>query len=230
MMNVNVCVVITAGNLKEAKRQLKKAKKFTKWVEIRADYISGLTSRDIAELNLLCEGFNTIFTLRDIKFGGKFDRGSKERTGLFNFALTQNFEFFDIDFEAFIEVAEYIKLSKKQFILSYHNFNETPDLESLSEIFLKISGYKPSIIKIATMVLKKTDINNLMSLLLKFSDTKRIIVGMGEKGVLSRIIFPFFGSFLTFASLDKAGSAPGQLEVSQIKKIYSTISNSINNF
>jgi len=44
---------------------------------------------------------------------------------------------------------------------------------------------------------------------------------MGEEGKISRIMAPYFGSYLSFASLERgAESAPGQLTVEEMREIF----------
>jgi 3-dehydroquinate dehydratase/shikimate dehydrogenase len=48
-----------------------------------------------------------------------------------------------------------------------------------------------------------------------------IALAMGEHGLISRLLAPKFGGFLTFASLESGKeSAPGQLTVSDLQNIY----------
>jgi 3-dehydroquinate dehydratase type I len=55
----------------------------------------------------------------------------------------------------------------------------------------------------------------------KKANQKIIAHCMGEKGKISRIMAPFFGAYMTFASLDKgAESAPGQLTVTEMKTLF----------
>ena len=48
-----------------------------------------------------------------------------------------------------------------------------------------------------------------------------IALCMGRFGLMSRVLAPKFGGFLTFASLDgSSGTAPGQISISDMKKLY----------
>ena len=229
-MEIKICGEITAKDVKEVPGFLKKAGKFTKWVEIRADHILNLTNEDISKLSQLCRDFNTIFTLRDVKFGGKFNKRDEKRIELFKFALTQNFLYYDVDLEVFSEFEKEIKSSKKNIILSFHDFEKTLTPEELEKLFIRMAGLKPGIVKIAMMVKGEDDLKNLASVLVRFPDVKKIIIGMGKDGVISRIVFPLLGSFLVYSSIGNKPAAPGQLSLSQLTRIYSNINKSISKF
>jgi len=48
---------------------------------------------------------------------------------------------------------------------------------------------------------------------------------MGPVGALSRVLSPLSGGYLTYASIDEtSGSAPGQMSVEALRKIYRMIS------
>ena len=93
-----------------------------------------------------------------------------------------------------------------------------------------MAGLKPGIVKIAMMVKGEDDLKNLASVLVRFPDVKKIIIGMGKDGVISRIVFPLLGSFLVYSSIGNKPAAPGQLSLSQLTRIYSNINKSISKF
>jgi 3-dehydroquinate dehydratase type I len=41
---------------------------------------------------------------------------------------------------------------------------------------------------------------------------------MGEKGIISRVLCPLFGSYLTYAALERS-TAPGQIDLEVMRKI-----------
>jgi 3-dehydroquinate dehydratase/shikimate dehydrogenase len=74
--------------------------------------------------------------------------------------------------------------------------------------------------KVAT---KANDIrDNLVVLqLIKEFKVPGISLAMGDLGVISRVLSPLVGGFLTYASVSKGSeSAPGQLTVHELKSIY----------
>ncbi len=134
--------------------------------------------------------------------------------------LDLGFNFIDIDLPLTKDF-NLPKQIKSKIIISFHDFKKTPDMVQLNAIVNKIRKLKAEIIKIATKVNNNQDIKNLFKILLnKKKNEKMIVLGMGEKGKITRVLGPLIGSFLTFASTSFGKSAPGQLEISEFKKIY----------
>ena len=82
------------------------------------------------------------------------------------------------------------------------------------------------ILKIAVMPKNRQDVLTLLAATeeMERKDAKSPLVtmSMGGLGVISRCAGESFGSSITFGAAEKA-SAPGQLEVSELKKILDTI-------
>ena len=97
-------------------------------------------------------------------------------------------------------------------ILSHHNFEETPDLETLYEEMKKTPA---DFYKIA--VTPKNTIDALRILLFSKSKKDVIAIGMGPYGEMTRIL----ASPFTYASLDDSQkTAPGQLAIQAMLQKY----------
>lgn len=142
-------------------------------------------------------------------------------------ALNLGFDFIDIELETLEKAPAFAKTTagkENKIILSFHDFEKTPNIQDLTKIINRMREWKVGIIKIATMVNNDQDIKNLFRILLnKKKNEKMIVVGMGEKGQIIRILGPLLGSFLTFASTQFGSSAPGQIDITKLKKIYQLI-------
>jgi 3-dehydroquinate dehydratase/shikimate dehydrogenase len=104
-------------------------------------------------------------------------------------------------------------------ICSHHNFEEVPkNLEQLLGDTLKTPA---DIYKIAA--LGHSTLDALQMLLFMKEKTSQGIklsaICMGEKGQVSRILAPVFGSAINYAALDQP-NAPGQLKISELSEIY----------
>jgi len=54
-----------------------------------------------------------------------------------------------------------------------------------------------------------------------------VVIGMGEKGRITRVMAPFLGAEFTFASPESGGeTAPGQLSVNQLNELFNVINQS----
>jgi len=107
-------------------------------------------------------------------------------------------------------------------IISYHNFNKTLERIELEALMLTCYEKGGEIAKIACQVNTSEDIRNLLSL---YSlPGKKIILGMGPEGRITRVTGPYLGAEFTFASIDEEEeTAPGQLSVKQLNLIYKVI-------
>lgn len=103
-------------------------------------------------------------------------------------------------------------------IVSYHNHEETPDLE---EVLSDMKARHPSACyyKLATYARSTLDALRM----LHFQKRHPNVIGlcMGAKGNLTRILAPIFGSPITYAPLmEQEKNAPGQLLWSELREIY----------
>ncbi len=108
-------------------------------------------------------------------------------------------------------------------VISYHNYQETPDTEQLDAIIATIKHYQPAIYKLSTLCKEPEDGLRLMHLLLKLNEKNipAIVSGMGEHGKLVKIFGALYGNIMTFAPQTKEEqSAPNQLTREQFEIIF----------
>jgi 3-dehydroquinate dehydratase/shikimate dehydrogenase len=102
-------------------------------------------------------------------------------------------------------------------VLSHHDFDGIPKLEPLFE---KMLDCRCAHIKIAVTPRNLRENEMLLDALRRHHHGLSLI-GMGERGLYSRILAPFFGSELFFASRDEThNAAPGQLALDRALPIY----------
>lgn len=104
-------------------------------------------------------------------------------------------------------------------ILSMHDFNARP--ADLTRRLLRARAEQAAaVIKLAFRCRSIRDNLELFDILAE-RDRPTIALGMGEFGLLSRILAPKFGGFLTFASLRPTSTtAPGQPTVAELLDLY----------
>lgn len=223
---INICTVVTGNNLDQFIKNLKMAQKVSNFVELRVDYIINFKIDDIKTIQKYLTK-KAIFTCRTKKEGGNFNGTEKERVEIIQQALKSNFDFVDIELITINKVNLKNKSKKTKIICSHHDFKKTPTLKSLIQVINNMRKTKCDIMKIATEVKKMED--NLILFKLLFNKKKKekmIVLGMGKLGKITRILAPLHGSYLTFASIGKNISAPGQMDVKQLEKIYIKLINS----
>jgi 3-dehydroquinate dehydratase/shikimate dehydrogenase len=177
-----------------------------------------------------------IVTCRPSREGGRFEGPEEVRIGLLEKAAELGADFIDIEHDS---IQQLKSRGKSSVIVSYHNFKETPT--NLKGIYARLSKSQADIVKIVTTANDITDNLKIFHLLeevgasalgghvpLHWKGKPLIAFCMGELGLISRILAPKYGSYLTFGSL-AAGkeSAPGQLTAKEMLEVYQI--NKINN-
>ena len=120
------------------------------------------------------------------------------------------------------ELIKYAHKCNCDVIVSYHNFEFTPDCHELEKTVKKAFAMGADVAKVVTMIKTNLDNSKIISL---YKDPGRIVAfGMGNLGKITRIIAPFLGAEFTFAAMDEGlATAPGQISYSKIKSIIQQI-------
>jgi len=156
--------------------------------------------------------------------GGMWHDTEKRRVDELLKALKLGAEYVDIELLSpnLNSVVEEVKLKGKKVIVSYHDFNGTPDFLKLKKILEKEIEAGADVCKIVTFAKKFEDNITILKFLLQESNTTPMVAFcMGGMGVVSRILSPFFGSKFTYASIDEGlESAAGQVGVENLREFY----------
>lgn len=198
-------------------------------LELRTDYLDNLQPqlveqliedvRQIAKMPLL-------ITCRDKNEGGANNYPVELRIKILCQAVKAGVEFIDFEYENFrhAENQEKIELAlaetaKTRLILSAHNFKSP--FEDLAALYRHIQTVFPT--AIPKLVYKANHINDCFEAfdLLSRTSGERIILAMGESGLITRILAKKFNCLVTFASLDNSTqTAPGQISIAELKNLY----------
>lgn len=218
MKNIKICTPVIGNSMDVFLDNLKKTQKIADFVELRVDYIENFSEKDIKQIRKEVLVQN-IFTCRTKKEGGRFTGDEKSRIQILKNALESNFDHVDIELSTMKD--NEFKRSNSKLIISYHNFLETPSYWEAQSIIHEMNEYKPDILKIATMMNEEFEDTKIYRLLTnKPHNEERIVLGMGEKGRMTRILGPLLGSYLTYASTEFGESAPGQIDIKELQNIY----------
>ena len=107
-------------------------------------------------------------------------------------------------------------------ILSHHDFDGTPEAGELEEILDSCYERGGDVAKIATRVDNRQEAIRLLSLYRL--PGRKVILGMGDEGRITRVAAPLLGGEFTFAAPGRGGeTAPGQLDFDQLQTIYSLL-------
>jgi 3-dehydroquinate dehydratase I len=105
-----------------------------------------------------------------------------------------------------------------QVISSFHDYRATPERKALEAVIDQCFKTGADIAKIACRVHSGRDNARLLGLL----DTERplVVIGMGERGRITRAVAPILGSAFTFASRQKGKeTAEGQIDRDSLIKL-----------
>ena len=136
--------------------------------------------------------------------------------------------FLDLDIVLQRDDIEYLrgeKLNVKT-ILSYHNFEKTPEDKDLYKLLDSMTQANATVCKFATRCNTPEDAVRLLKLGLEIKKSGRdyIVLGIGPHGAVTRTFGTLWGNKMIFAPREAAhGSAPGQLTRFEIESILDTI-------
>lgn len=208
-----ICISLAGLPFKKCKKKIGKAE----FAEIRIDQLD-LSENQLVTLFSLKK--NTVATCRP---GSIAD---ERRLNLLKLAIDAGAAYIDIEYEApedyRSELITYAREKGALAILSYHNFEETPEKVVLEKIISDSETWGADRVKIATMANFTTDNARILAL---YEDHKNLIAFcMGKLGAITRVAAPFLGADFTYAAINrKLATAPGQLTVDEFADIYEII-------
>jgi 3-dehydroquinate dehydratase-1 len=145
----------------------------------------------------------------------------EERVEMLKIAIESGATYVDIEYEASPEymndIIDFAHRHQCDVIISYHNYNRTPELDELEEIVRNCYAQGADLAKIATHVNVNRDNSKILSL---YKDPGRLVsIGMGDLGRISRIVAPFLGAEFTYAALNEGeATAPGQISYEKLNQ------------
>ncbi|RZG44734.1 type I 3-dehydroquinate dehydratase [Acinetobacter wuhouensis] len=182
------------------------------------------------QLNQILKDKPLIATIRTQAEGGNLKLSDQDYAKIYQQYLKHPFmQLLDIEmFRDANAVAKLMQLAHQQqvlVIMSNHDFQKTPAQAVIVQRLLKQDQMGADILKIAVMPQSKADVFTLMNATLEVSQqTKKplLTMSMGQLGKISRIATANMGGNLSFGMIGEA-SAPGQIDVSQLKDILKTV-------
>ena len=208
-----ICVSIGSGSSDEAKKIFQK----TGFIELRADLLTWKTE-EYRDVILACN--KTVFTCRP----GKYSNG--ERLELFEMAALAGATYLDVEIESeesFLdEIRKITGHYSTELIISYHNYELTPSMEVLESLLRDCYIEEANVAKIACRVYSSADAARLLSLY--NISGRKVILGMGKAGKITRVAASLLGAEFTFASSGEGdATAEGQLSYDEMNEIIKKI-------
>jgi 3-dehydroquinate dehydratase/shikimate dehydrogenase len=206
----------------EARAAMQRAADVADLIELRLDYLRDFEFDRPDELSALLDDkpLPVIVTCRAVDEGGQQKIAEATRLRLLAEALRRGADYCDIEAAHYNEAAAAL-LDASRLIVSYHNFSETPvDLATVYECLIRLPA---AIHKITVRANDIADSLEVFRLLDRAAAEQRplIAIAMQEAGMITRILGPSRGSFLTFGSLTRGHeSAPGQCTCDELRHLY----------
>ena len=179
-------------------------------VELRLDYVD---RPDVAGA-LAGRATPVIVTCRPTWEGGRFPGSERERLGLLGAALDAGAEFIDVEWRA-----DFQPLIRRhggdRMVLSTHDFERIPD--DIGDRYHAMRATGAAVVKVAAATRGLCDTLALAALGRGGAAERRVVIGMGPAGVVSRVLAGRFGSCWTYAG---EGVAPGQIELPRLRDEY----------
>lgn len=188
------------------------------FAEIRMDRMN-LTVDDVRDV--FSAGMDLIATCRP----GAFSEDERKR--LLVAAIEAGAAYVDIEADSDgsfkREIIEKARSRSCAVIVSFHDYEGTPEREDLLRIVSLCFESGGDIAKIACTVHSERDNARLLGLLDSGRDI--IVIGMGEKGRITRIVAPLLGSPFTYAAPARGReTADGQLDRETLEKYLKLLS------
>lgn len=136
---------------------------------------------------------------------------------LYKLAIDAGCAYVDIDVGdvAMQQVVDYARSRGCLVVLSYHNFDHTPDVDFLKATITKMEQLDADIVKLACMANSDSDCQRMLSLY--GSRTNLVAFCMGAMGGITRLKALQLGAPFTYASIAGRPTAAGQLTVPEIE-------------
>lgn len=213
-----LCAVIPVTSLPEAIAHLHAAQPLADWIELRLDYLPEPRIADLVALSAHMQR-PCIVCCRAASEGGRFSGSRTKQRELLQAAIALGYGYVDIDWLALPELAP--DIDPRHWILSYHHFSFTPPLISLHRQLIAMQNEQPYALKLATTVQSFQAASHLLCLVrMHASNTRMIVVGMGNNGKIVRVMAPLLGGYLTYAALPDQQTAAGQPMLTELREAH----------
>ena len=218
-----ICIALglpDAAKLLEHARQ--EAESGETFFEFRLDHLENPEHgiKVIRELLKQHPGSIILATCRRHQNHGKFNGSVEEQLRVLDLAVDAGAQAIDIEIETAEVAAERLSAfrGRCQIVISYHNFETTPQLDALVKrmTLLPADAYK-----IVTTARKPSDNARVLALARSYPRTPLVVLALGELGFPTRVLSPAFGGLYTYAApLAAQGTAPGQVSARLLRHLY----------
>jgi 3-dehydroquinate dehydratase type I len=216
MKQPRICTVIVSNDL-EAVREVEP---FVDLFEVRIDLIDDGWQELVKQIKKPWIACN-----RRVDEGGRWEGDEASRVETLLKAIELGADIIDLELRT-TNLKPAIELIKERAkcLLSFHELERTPPLNSLRGIVQKQLEAGADICKIVTTAQRFEDNLTVLHLISEFPKTRIVSFAMGPLGFASRVLCPLVGGDFTYASIELGKeSASGQITVGELRKLYEMV-------
>jgi 3-dehydroquinate dehydratase-1 len=220
MRTPKICVTIVDRNIEA----IKAAESMVDLFELRIDLIGDgweNVARAITRPWIACN--------RSTDDGGQWRESEARRLERLLQAMELGASIVDIELRT-KNLEHIVPLIKKRVgcLISHHDFEKTPPLEELKATISRQQKAGADICKVVTTARCVDDNLTILQTVADSPGVQLVSFAMGPLGLLSRVLSPLAGAYFTYASLETGKeSAPGQVALRDMVKIYQTMNISV---
>src|SRR5713226_5784660 len=222
-----ICVPVCVARASELAQAIARAAEVADIIELRLDCLLA-AELDSAKsiLSSLIDKVEAliILTMRSGEQGGRVSLSLDQRLQFWSSIGStdgNSLRDFELDLVQEYQRRRDERVDWSKVICSYHDFVGVPS--DLEKIYEEMTATPARIRKIAVQADDATDCIPVFRLLERAQrgDREMIAIAMGPAGIMTRILGPSRGSFLTYGSLDdESATAPGQLTANELREVY----------
>ena len=216
MKRPRICAVIVNVDL----AAIRKVEEFVDLFEVRIDFTGNRWQGLVRQLKKPWIACN-----RSTSEGGRWERDEKGRIEELLKAIELGADTIDIELST-RDLAGAISVIKKRAkcLLSFHDLTGTPPFDRMREIVQQQISAGADICKVVTTAQIFEDNITVLQLISEFPNIKLVSFAMGSLGLTSRVLCPLVGGNFTYAAIEEGKeSAPGQITVTELRKIYEMV-------
>ncbi len=193
-----------------------------RFFEFRLDYIARPEQgfQAISDFLIGRADCSILATCRRHQNHGRYNGSIEEQVRILTGAVEAGARAVDIEVESAENVAAHLDdlRAKAILVLSYHNYDGTPALDTLVR---RMSRIPADAYKIVTTARKPSDNYRVLALTKTFARLDLIVLAMGEIGFPTRVLSPALGAVYTYAAPSTAeGTAAGQVCARILRQLY----------
>lgn len=221
-----ICVPVCVSRADELLNAVRRAAEVADLIELRLDCLNpNQLDAALRECAALREAgaLPFILTFRPSEQGGRRALSAAERIHFWSQKISPPapHDLYDVELELLESTDVREQLPMQQVICSHHDFTGMPPV--LERLYERMRSTSAAILKVAVQADDVTDCIPILKLLKRARSAGRemIAVAMGQAGVMTRILGPSRGSYLTYGPLDdERATAAGQLTARELREIY----------